>query len=192
MRKFAAMMMVLVSASGAQAARYDLWAGHDGITNVSAIITTSDTLNSVGGYDVIGIEGTTTWGAITALITNPSQPGTAFYWPDGHVTADYQPGAEWPFDNVLFDNGGAWFSENGVLFQTDSAVWNVAQYQGQDYLGISQLGTFSATEWNIPIQVTRIADGGVPEPASWVLMIAGFGLVGAALPRRRRVAVDFG
>ena len=29
--------------------------------------------------------------------------------------------------------------------------------------------------------------GGVPEPASWALMIAGFGLAGAALRRQRRV-----
>jgi hypothetical protein len=32
------------------------------------------------------------------------------------------------------------------------------------------------------------AAGGVPEPASWALMIAGFGLIGAAL-RRRPVAI---
>ncbi|THD64539.1 MAG: PEP-CTERM sorting domain-containing protein [Phenylobacterium sp.] len=30
--------------------------------------------------------------------------------------------------------------------------------------------------------------GGVPEPSAWALMIAGFGLTGAAL-RRRRAAV---
>jgi hypothetical protein len=30
---------------------------------------------------------------------------------------------------------------------------------------------------------------GVPEPASWAMMIAGFGLVGAAARRRRTVAV---
>lgn len=191
MRKFAAVTMLLAFTGAAQAARYNVWAGHDGITNISAVITTSDALNVAGGYDVIGIEGTTSWGAITGLIANPSQPGTAYYWPDGHVTADYQPGAEWPFDNVLFDNGGPWFSENGVLFQTDSVVWNLAQYQGRDYLGISSLGTFSATEWNIPIEVSRIADGTVPEPASWVMMIAGFGLAGSILRRRSRTAVRF-
>ncbi|HEX3366887.1 PEPxxWA-CTERM sorting domain-containing protein [Phenylobacterium sp.] len=37
---------------------------------------------------------------------------------------------------------------------------------------------------NVSVDVT----GGVPEPASWALMIAGFGLAGAAL-RRRRSAV---
>ncbi len=33
------------------------------------------------------------------------------------------------------------------------------------------------------------AIGGVPEPASWALLIAGFGLTGAALRRRRALAV---
>lgn len=33
---------------------------------------------------------------------------------------------------------------------------------------------------------------GVPEPATWALMIGGFGLVGAAARRRQRSAVSFG
>jgi PEP-CTERM motif len=32
---------------------------------------------------------------------------------------------------------------------------------------------------------------GVPEPASWALMLAGFGLAGAAMRRRTRVAVTY-
>jgi len=36
---------------------------------------------------------------------------------------------------------------------------------------------------------TDLKEGGVPEPATWALMIAGFGGVGAAL-RRRRAAQD--
>lgn len=34
--------------------------------------------------------------------------------------------------------------------------------------------------------------GAVPEPATWAMFIGGFGLVGAALRHRRRVAVSFG
>jgi len=33
--------------------------------------------------------------------------------------------------------------------------------------------------------------GAVPEPASWALMLGGFGLVGGALRSRRKVAVSF-
>ena len=32
--------------------------------------------------------------------------------------------------------------------------------------------------------------GGVPEPASWAMMLGGFGLVGSAM-RRRKTAVTF-
>lgn len=32
----------------------------------------------------------------------------------------------------------------------------------------------------------------VPEPATWAMMIAGFGMAGAAMRRRRQVAVSFG
>jgi hypothetical protein len=34
-------------------------------------------------------------------------------------------------------------------------------------------------------------NGGVPEPAAWAMMLAGFGLVGAAMRRREKVAVTF-
>lgn len=36
------------------------------------------------------------------------------------------------------------------------------------------------------------APAAVPEPASWALMVGGFGLAGAAMRRRRSVAVRFG
>ncbi len=40
-----------------------------------------------------------------------------------------------------------------------------------------------------PTLFERVADG-VPEPASWALMVGGFGLTGAAM-RRRKIAVRF-
>ena len=47
------------------------------------------------------------------------------------------------------------------------------------------LGSF---DWRIEEVITP---GGVPEPASWALMIAGFALVGSALRRRDGVRVTF-
>ena len=57
------------------------------------------------------------------------------------------------------------------------------------YYGLEQVAvTFTAL--NIPesanYRIERI--GGVPEPATWGLMIAGFGLTGVALRSRRRLA----
>ena len=42
------------------------------------------------------------------------------------------------------------------------------------------------------LQVTNGAPAAVPEPSSWAMMIGGFGLIGAALRRRRKVAAAFG
>lgn len=40
--------------------------------------------------------------------------------------------------------------------------------------------------------LTISSEGAVPEPASWALMVGGFGLVGGAMRSRRRVSVSFG
>jgi hypothetical protein len=39
--------------------------------------------------------------------------------------------------------------------------------------------------------LVRGAGNGVPEPAAWAMMLAGFGLVGSAMRRRQKVAVSF-
>ncbi len=36
----------------------------------------------------------------------------------------------------------------------------------------------------------KMLGAAVPEPATWAMMIAGFGLAGSALRRRQRVAID--
>ncbi len=48
------------------------------------------------------------------------------------------------------------------------------------------LASQSLSAGNLQLSVVNI--GGVPEPTSWALLIAGFGLTGAALRRRRQVA----
>ena len=186
---FAAGLLSLACTGAADAAKYDFVARNQlGVAAVWGVLTTSDTLNAVGGYDVTGITGTGELGDIVGLIANPAQPDTGYYYVDGH-TDTVDTGAEWIFDNVLFDNGGPWFSQNGLLFQTADVVYNLATYQGQDYLGVSGVGTWSATEWYGSFEVTREA-APAPEPASWALMVGGFALAGAAL-RRKRATVRF-
>ncbi len=43
---------------------------------------------------------------------------------------------------------------------------------------------------NVALSFTTATTGAVPEPATWAMMIAGFGLAGAAM-RRRRSAISF-
>lgn len=75
-----------------------------------------------------------------------------------------------------------------------------------DSITAQDLGVFDAIGWNLNLDVLANPTydfttaqvyqayyaGAVPEPASWAMMIAGFGLAGAALRRRRRtVTVAF-
>ncbi|MEY2883316.1 MAG: hypothetical protein RL490_1040 [Pseudomonadota bacterium] len=54
-------------------------------------------------------------------------------------------------------------------------------------------GTFTLTQQYFGYQqvltITDAAAGAVPEPASWAMLIAGFGLTGAAMRRRRTSAL---
>ena len=49
-------------------------------------------------------------------------------------------------------------------------------------------GPFDYNDLSFTFTNTSTAGPGVPEPASWALMITGFGLMGAAVRRRRRSA----
>lgn len=67
---------------------------------------------------------------------------------------------------------------------------------GLNLLGSSHTIQFfqdSSFVWTFVSEVTfdgRVVGGAVPEPASWAMMIAGFGAVGIAM-RRRKVAIHF-
>jgi hypothetical protein len=54
-----------------------------------------------------------------------------------------------------------------------------------------KIGGYSAAGYNMidDISVTRSATGAVPEPATWAMMLLGFGGLGAILRRQRRTAL---
>lgn len=53
-----------------------------------------------------------------------------------------------------------------------------------------QLVNGNENAYNVEVGTQFSAAGAVPEPANWALMVAGFGLAGAAM-RRRRATVHF-
>jgi PEP-CTERM motif len=60
-----------------------------------------------------------------------------------------------------------------------------ATYYYFDQGSFATLGTHSSQIFGASQFATlNVSNGGVPEPASWALMIAGFGLVGGAMRRR--------
>jgi hypothetical protein len=84
-------------------------------------------------------------------------------------------------------------STSRTLLPTDSSQYSLSPSYGwlSIFSGISNTARYS-------IQLTRIevsgtnpsAEGPVPEPASWMIMVGGFGLVGGAMRARRKVAVS--
>jgi hypothetical protein len=61
-------------------------------------------------------------------------------------------------------------------------------FSGIDALRVDQTSPLAA---NTIIDNLSVSFGGVPEPASWTLMLSGFGLAGAALRRRQSVRVTY-
>jgi hypothetical protein len=98
------------------------------------------------------------------------------------------------FDPILFTAGTYWM---GMSAQ-GSAAWTwlgvvdggpqAPSDQRQFIRGV--LRPNPPTVYNLPFVVEGEAVAPVPEPAAWALMIAGFGLAGAALRARRRAAVQ--
>jgi len=57
--------------------------------------------------------------------------------------------------------------------------------------GGNQFYVFGFKDSDLPGFVAQAFSSAVPEPQTWAMMIAGFGMVGASLRRKRRVAVRF-
>jgi hypothetical protein len=68
---------------------------------------------------------------------------------------------------------------NTLKFNYSALPYNEGQNAGWQDMGDESWG----------VEKILVTTAGVPEPASWALMIGGFGLAGAALRRRRAMAV---
>lgn len=76
-----------------------------------------------------------------------------------------------------------------IIDYTDFSPYFVADgpqlYSGPVTAPVFRTGTFQLTEYEGTGRYTlTVSQAAVPEPANWALMIAGFGLAGAALRRR--------
>jgi hypothetical protein len=104
----------------ASAAVYDFT--YTGSLSGDLIITTSDTLDAVGGFDITGVSGTFGGDAITGLFNNPNQPNPSanshFTWDTYNVfdaIADASGGtADTPYGLIVASTGVETFG-NGTL-----------------------------------------------------------------------------
>lgn len=151
----------------------------------AAAVTLNFTLTSLKGTDY------------TASWQLPQSPTLSGFYPNqfGFVDVSVLVNGSPETKQITFFRAGG-VEKGGVMIGLTTAP-DTALAQGlQLYTGTSAaptflLGTFELERFTVegilPYQLTiSEAPGGVPEPASWAMLIAGFGLVGAV--RRRRVA----
>ena len=166
----------LTLAASVQAASYSFnFLSTDSLYQVSGVFGTSNTLNSVGGYDITSITGLVTGlggGMISALVINPNQP---------LVTTNFG----FNYDNVLFPTLtlNPVMNTNGVLFDTASSGkrWNL----WGNALGDYELYSYAGGTLNTAIDVHgNLSIAAVPEPETYAMMLAGLGLMGFIARRK--------
>jgi hypothetical protein len=121
---------------------------------------------TVGGNTYLGIVG----GNVTFTFARPIQAFGAYF-----------VGAQVPGMTLTFNDGS-------------SQAIDVPGFFGADYVGFTDFGrSISQVTFNARSDIMAIDDvtfslaSAAPEPASWALMIGGFGLAGCALRTRRQM-----
>jgi hypothetical protein len=185
-----AVAALAITGGAAQASTWviDYTANNAGDTPFSATVdlVASDTLNTVNGYDVLSVTGNVDGDAITGLVNNPNQPNVSTSV-DGLFFFDnvVWPGAAQQLSNpgILFTGASGTeynlFADDAVHYELYTAV--NGSWSNHSYGTIAMAQTFTQDSFDRPSL-------GVPEPASWALMILGFGAVGAVLRRRQAAA----
>jgi hypothetical protein len=107
-------------------------------------------------------------------------------------------GANTPFGGSDPASGATWQYTNGQTGAAANAVRYFSNFSHLDFCNApgSGCGFNNEPAWNVGAGFSeslavRTPPGGVPEPAAWAMMLAGFGLVGSAMRRREKVAVTF-
>lgn len=180
----------LAGGNGQAGIMFDLVAGSQALTITGGAISLDFGTHSVQIYTrpgtVVGNLTSTGWtliGTATGLIGNDVGSQTFLDFPDFTMAAGSTTGIYFNAVSgspVNYTNG----SVVGGIVASDANLSILSGFGRGSNFGTD----FSPRNFNGSITYT-LGTGAVPEPASWALLIAGFGLTGA-VARRRRTAVS--
>ncbi len=125
----------------------------------NGVFTTSNTATTVGGRTAFAIT------SITGMVN-----GSAIVAPTGSY-------------GNYFTTGGTFLDGSGLQFFT--AAGNDIRFFYQDTVSQYRVNTFSPGSSSF-VTATSSLVAPVPEPATWAMMLAGFGLMSLAIRYRRR------
>lgn len=134
-----------------------------GSVNGSGVFTTSDVATTVGGQTAFAIT------SITGMVN-----GSAIVAPTGNY-------------GNYFTTGSTFLDGTGLRFFT--AAGNDIRFFYQDTVSQYRVNTFSPGSSSYVTAKSSIA--AVPEPATWGMMLIGFGGLGAVMRRRRTAVLSF-
>jgi hypothetical protein len=184
MKAFVASAVALLLAStAADAAKFDLSYDFGGGNIFSAVFdgSVSGGLFTVTGVDSMSLNGTASPLSYSAFSTDgvvglgPSGPGT--FAVDGSY-----------FDLYVIDSGASSAFSLNIADGAAGIIGVPIVGATVDLGGINSFVPFDPAAYS-----GHLEGGAVPEPASWALMLGGFGLIGGAMRSRKRVsAVSFG
>lgn len=135
-------------------------------SSFSGIYETTDTADKKGFYTVIGLTGTRNGSAVTLL---PPRSDTYMLM---------------NVNDNLFNPNGVYYTWYGLLYEADGVRYNIFKNDSL-FLEVHSI-PFSDRSYNVTDFTVREVTAAVPEPATWAMMIIGFGMVGAASRYRRR------
>lgn len=167
-----AAVAAMLLAGPAMAAEYVLDYTRLGVT-FQALLTTSDTatvVNNRTGFLVTSLSGTRNGTSISGLYP----AGTDF--------------GGTPNDNLLFVSDDPFVSGGGIGYELAGSTDKYLFYANgaSDYLEYAEMANGTQIFTATPVMATLAPAAAVPEPGIWSMMIAGFGLAGAALRHKRR------
>jgi hypothetical protein len=131
----------------------------------------------------------------TSILPNRIDPGITITRTDGAAFSFGSLDLTFAYDdqNALFGGGLATYTFDGGASSETRAFDNLAGFQTFTFNTgpVTSVRISADSAFAIDNVVLNSPAAAVPEPASWAMMLGGFGLVGGAMRRRQRSKVAF-